>query len=69
MAGLVALTVWQHCCFTSQSSWSRNIYNFNNSGVWEILNILEFIWGAQFLRDSYNFCISGNAIDYYWRDE
>lgn len=69
MVGLVALIVWQHCCFTSRFAESRNFWNFNNVGAWEILNILEFIWGAQFLRDSYHFCVGGSATDYYWRDE
>lgn len=68
MTGLVALIVWQHCCYSSQFASSRNFFNFNNTGVWQILNILEFIWGAQFLRDSFNFCVSGNACDYYWRE-
>ncbi len=30
---------------------------------------MEFIWGVQFLRDSYYFCVGGNAVDYYWREE
>ena len=69
MVGLVALIVWQHCCFTSKFADSRNFWNFANANnVWEIFNILEFIWAAQFLRDSFNFCVSGNATDYYWRN-
>lgn len=69
MSGLVALTVWQHCCFVSQYATSRNFYNFANGfNVWEIFNILEFIWGTQFIRDSFNFCVSGAATDYYWRN-
>ena len=52
--GLVALIVWQHCCFSSQSASNRNFFDFNNTGFWEILNILEFIWGFQFLRDACN---------------
>lgn len=50
--GLVALIVWQHACFSSQSATSRNFFNFNNTGFWEVLNILEFIWAFQFLRDA-----------------
>ena len=64
--GLVALFIWQHCCF-SASGKSRNFYNFNNAGVWGVLNIIEFIWGIQFLRDAFNFCVSGNVTDHYWR--
>lgn len=68
MLGLVALTVWQHCCFSSRFAYSNNFFSFNNSGAWEVLNIIEFIWGAQFLRDAYNFCLSGSATDYYWKE-
>jgi hypothetical protein len=50
--GLVALIGWQHCCFSSQTASSRNVWNFANTGFWEILNVLEFIWGLQFLRDA-----------------
>lgn len=64
--GLVALIVWQHCCFSSQSAVSRNFFNFNNTGFWEVLNILEFIWAFQFLRDAFNFCVAGGAVDWYW---
>lgn len=38
--GLVALIVWQHCAFSSKYATSKNFYNFNNVGVFEILNIL-----------------------------
>lgn len=38
--GLVALCVWQHCCFSASLGTSKNIYNPNNSGVWGVLNIL-----------------------------
>lgn len=50
--GLLALFVWQHCCFSSVFSGNNNFFNFNNTGVWEILNILELIWGLAFLRDA-----------------
>jgi hypothetical protein len=40
MAGLVALCVWQHCCFSSAMGTSKNIFNPNNSGIWGVLNIL-----------------------------
>lgn len=64
--GLVALIVWQHCCFSSRFGGDNNFFNFNNTGFWEILNILELIWGFQFLRDAFNFCVSGAASDWYW---
>lgn len=50
--GLIALIVWQHCCFSSVFASNNNFFNFNNSGFWEILNILELIWGLRFLRDA-----------------
>ena len=31
--GLVALIVWQHCCFSSKYGQSKNFFNFNNMGV------------------------------------
>lgn len=50
--GLIALIVWQHCCFSTVFAGTNNFWNFNNTGVWEILNILELIWGLGFLRDA-----------------
>jgi len=50
--GLIALIVWQHSCFASVFHGNNNFFDFNNSGVWEILNILELIWGLSFLRDA-----------------
>jgi hypothetical protein len=38
--GLIALIVWQHCCFSSVFHGDNNFYNFNNTGFWEVLNIL-----------------------------
>lgn len=64
--GLVALITWQHSAFASKFGSSKNFFNFNNFGFWEILNILEFIWAFQFLRDAFNFCVSGTATDWYW---
>lgn len=65
--GLAALFVWQHCCFASRGSTSRNFFNFNSTGVWGVINILELIWAIQFLRDAFNFCIAGNVVDHYWK--
>lgn len=64
--GLIALFIWQHCCFSSVFHSDNNFWNFNNTGIWEILNILELFWGMRFLRDAFNFCVSGNAVDWYW---
>ena len=68
MLGLVALISWQHVCFASKMGDSKNLFNLN-TGVWGILNILEFIWGLRFLRDAFNFCVSGNVVDWYWQKE
>lgn len=65
--GLIALIVWQHCCFTSRIGSNNDFFNLNNSGVWGIFNILELIWGIQFLRDAFHFCVSGNATEWYWK--
>jgi hypothetical protein len=71
--GLIALITFQHCAFSSSKNSSSNFFNFQNPGFLGILNILEFIWGLQFLRDAcksifylVNFCVSGNAVDWYW---
>jgi hypothetical protein len=50
--GLVALIIWQHACFSSNSQGSNNFWKMNSSGFWDILNILEYLWGLQFLRDA-----------------
>lgn len=55
--GLIALFVWQHCCFSSVFGGSNNFFNFNNGGIWGILNILQFIWGLRFLRDACKFIV------------
>lgn len=68
MLGFVTLIVWQHFCFASKMGDSKNLFNFN-SGIWDVLNILEFFWGLQFLRDAFNFCVGGNAVDWYWHRE
>lgn len=67
------MIVWQHCCYTSKYAVSKNFFNFNNVGILEVLNVLEFIWGLQFLKDSCNNCdnlvnfnVSGVATDWYW---
>jgi hypothetical protein len=71
--GLAALIAWQHSCFGSYYRGSGSFWNMASSGIFDILNILEYIWGLQFLRDAckfciylVNFCVSGNAVDWYW---
>jgi hypothetical protein len=51
-AGLAALILWQHSCFSSYFMASSNFWKLSSSGILDILNILEYIWGLQFLRDS-----------------
>lgn len=53
--GLIALFVFQHCAFSSRGTTSMSFFNWANPGFWGILNILEFIWAFQFLRDSCKF--------------
>jgi hypothetical protein len=53
-AGLVVLTLWQHSCFSSYYMSSGNFWKLSSSGILDVLNILEYIWGLQFLRDACN---------------
>lgn len=53
--GLAALILWQHCCFTSYFMGSANYWKLTSSGILDIVNIIEYIWGLQFLRDACNF--------------
>lgn len=55
--GLVALILWQHSCYSSYYMGSGNFWKLTSSGFLDILNILEYIWGLQFLRDACNFSI------------
>jgi hypothetical protein len=50
--GLVALVLWQHSCFSSYYMGSGNFWKLTSSGILDILNILQYIWGLQFLRDA-----------------
>lgn len=52
MAAFVALIVFQHLAFSSKNNKNNDYWDFTNPGVLGILNILEFIWGFQFLRDA-----------------
>lgn len=64
--GLVALITWQHFCYVSRLGANRNIYDYSNSGLWGYFNLIQFWWGFHFLRDAFNFCVSGNTIDKLW---
>lgn len=65
-AGLFALFIFQHCAFSSKGHSDRNFFNFFNPGFLGVLNVIELIWGLRFLRDAFNYCVSGNAADWYW---
>ena len=54
--GLIALCLFQHCAFSSKTHSNANFFDFSNPGLLGWLNIAEFIWGLQFLRDSSNCC-------------
>jgi len=55
--GLLALFIWQHCCFSSALGSGNNFFNFANGGFWTVLNVLQLIWGFRFLRDACKFTI------------
>ena len=54
MVAFIALIVFQHVAFTSKrgSGANNNFWDFTNPGVLGVFNIIEFIWGFQFLRDA-----------------
>ena len=54
--GLIALCLFQHCAFSSKTHANTNFLDFSNPKLLGWLNIAEFIWGLQFLRDSSNCC-------------
>lgn len=71
--GLVVLCVWQFIAIGSANTphWnSSQVYKqINYSVILMVLNVIEFIWGIQFVRDScnslfilVNYIISGNAV-------
>ena len=50
--GLCVLFLFQHLGFSNVSHYNNNFFNFANPGILGILNIIEFLWGLQFLRDA-----------------
>lgn len=52
--GLVVLILWQNAAFRSSSvdNTDKNLFYRLGCNFWSILNVFEFIWGLQFLRDA-----------------
>lgn len=74
---LLLLFMWQYVAFsTANEPYRRNddIYWKASSNTFlQVLNVVELIWGLQFLRDSctscsysVNFIVSGNAVEWYF---
>ena len=55
LAGLIALFMFQHLAFSSRGVANADFWNFANPGFLGVLNVLEFIWAFQFLRDACTF--------------
>lgn len=50
--GLIVLFLFQHLGFSNIAHSDSNFFNFVNPGFLGVLNIVEFLWGLQFLRDA-----------------
>jgi hypothetical protein len=50
--GLFALIWFQNMAFQSRFAQDNNSLNYRNSGVLSYLNLIELLWGLQFLRDA-----------------
>jgi hypothetical protein len=50
--GLFALIWFQNMAFQSRFAQDSNSLNYRNSGVLSYLNLIELLWGLQFLRDA-----------------
>lgn len=71
--GFLVLIVWQFIAFGTANypTFERsNIYYHSGHNIFlQVLNVIELIWGMQFLRDAckylliiVNFVVSGNAV-------
>lgn len=76
--GLLILITWQFIAFGTayppEFSLGEIYYKSKHIVFLQVLNIIELIWGLQFLRDSCNtlfisvsFIVSGNAIEWYFK--
>lgn len=53
--GLIAIILFQQLSFSYYNRKNNNLYDLSNPGIWGILNIIEYIWGLRFLKDSCSF--------------
>ena len=53
--GLFSLFIFQHLAFSSVQSKDHNFFDYSNPGFLGFLNLIELIWGIQFLKDSCTF--------------
>ena len=76
--GFLVLIAWQFIAFGTANypTFERgNIYYHSGHNIFlQVLNVIELIWGMQFLRDScifylkvVNFVVSGNAVEWYFK--
>lgn len=74
--GFIILIVGQHIAFQSAGSHYQkgNLFYRNDSlVVLQIFNVIEFLWGFQFLKDAckninlflVNFLVSGNSSEWH----
>ena len=50
--GLFALVVFQQVGFSFRSRQNNNLFDLLNPGLLGILNIIELLWGLQFLKNA-----------------
>jgi hypothetical protein len=76
--GFLVLIGWQFIAFGTANypifERSSIYYHSYHNIVLQVLNVIELIWGLQFLRDackfffiSVNFVVSGNAVEWYFK--
>lgn len=51
--GLIVLVFWQYICFSSDFTLKNIvIWKFTLGKIFNVLTLIEYLWGLQFLRDS-----------------
>ena len=71
-AGLVALFIWQYIAFGTYSDPHLNnktdlYFSSSMSIPLQILNVIEFIWGLQFLRDACKHLLYYSQLRGFWK--